>query len=141
MSQSFDKKLSQLRLQHKIFIALQEDNGVSSHFDYHVNLMSGDETIKLNLLTYNERHDEYMLFHTVKGKSSIECLEKMLAYIEDHQGSGHENSYTISWSKKGEPGTFKSYFSARDEQEAVDKFLHEKDPDDYTFTCTLNPLS
>ena len=52
---SFDKKLEQLRLQHTISNLLYKDNGVSSHFDYHVNLMSDDETIKLNLLTYNQK--------------------------------------------------------------------------------------
>ncbi|MBR9861341.1 hypothetical protein GYB22_11450 [bacterium] len=141
MSQTFDKKLSQLRLQHKIFSLLFEDNGVSSHFDYHVNIMSDDETIKLNLLTYNKRHDEYMLFHTVKGSSSLNCLEKMLEYIKEHQNSTRQNSYTIKWSKKNEPGEYKSYFIAKSEDDAILKFLHEKNEEDYEFTCTLNPVS
>ena len=114
---------------------------MSSHFDYHVNLMSGEETIKLNLLTYNKRHDEYMLFHTVKGKSSIECLERMLAYIEEHHDGGDEKSYTITWSKKGDSETVKSYFMADSEEEAIEKFLHEKNADDYDYSCELNPLS
>ena len=139
MSKSFDKKLEQLKLQHQIYSRLQQDNGVSSHFDYHVNLMS-DQTITLNLLTYNQRHEEYMLFHAVSGTSSLDCLQKMLRYIEDRSGS-KENSYTIEWTKKGDDATYKSYFMAADQDEAIAKFLHEKDEDEYRYTCTLNPVS
>ena len=49
---SYDKKLQQIRLQHQIVEILKNDNGVSCHFDYHINMMSDDETIKLNLLKY-----------------------------------------------------------------------------------------
>lgn len=140
MAKSFDKKLEQLRLQHEIYNVLNQDNGVSSHFDYHVNIMSDDETIKLNLLTYNERHNEYMLFHTVLGTSSLNCLEKMLAYI--HQIKQYKkNSYTISWQKEGDASTYKSYFMASNEEEAIEKFLHEKDKNEYTYTISLNPVS
>lgn len=141
MSRSFDKKLEQLRLQHKIFNLLQEDNGVSSHYDYHVNLMSDDETISLNLLTYNQRHDEYMLFHTVSGTSSIDCLKTMLNYIESSREGSDSSSYTISWKKHGEEQSHSSYFMADSEEEAIEKFLHEKDPAAYQFECHLNPVS
>lgn len=140
MSVSFDKKLEQLRLQHTISNLLQEDNGVSSHFDYHVNLMSDEKTIKLNLLTYNERHNEYMLFHTVYGQSSIDCLKKMLSYIEEGRAKTL-NSYTITWKKKGDKDEHKSYFIAASEDKAIEKFLHEKDPEDYEYSCSLNPVS
>ena len=140
MAKSFDKKLEQLRLQHEIYNVLNQDNGVSSHFDYHVNLMSDDETIKLNLLTYNERHDEYMLFHTVLGTSSLNCLDKMLKYIRQIKQS-KQNSYTISWQKDGDPSSYKSYFMASNEKEAIAKFLHEKNEEEYTYTISLNPVS
>jgi hypothetical protein len=141
MEGSFDRKLVQLRLQDKIFNLLYSDNGVSSHFDYHLNLMSDEETIKLNLLTYNKRHDEYMLFHTVMGSSSIDCLQKMLTYIQDHQKKDPKNSYTISWKKAGDEHVHKSYFIAASTEEAIDKFLHEKNPDQFEFRCELNPVS
>jgi hypothetical protein len=141
MSVSFDKKLKQLRLQHRIFNLLQEDNGVSSHFDYHVNLMSDEETIKLNLLTYNQRHDDYMLFHTTYGTSSLDCLAKMLQYIETSHHEPDQHSYTIRWKKHGESAEHHSYFMASSEDEAIVKFLHEKDPDDYSYECSLNPVS
>jgi hypothetical protein len=140
MPMSFDKKLEQLRLQHTISNLLFKDNGVSSHFDYHVNLMSDDETIKLNLLTYNQKHDEYMLFHTVFGTSSLDCLRKMVEYIKSNKAA-RENSYTITWKKGGEADWHKSYFAAKTEDEAKGKFLHEKNVTDYEFSIELNPMS
>ena len=140
MTKSFDKKLEQLQLQHTIFNMLNEDNGVSSHFDYHVNIMSDDETIRLNLLTYNDKHKEYMLFHTVLGTSSIDCLSKMLAYIKSKSNTA-ENSYTILWTKSGDRTSHKSYFTAKSEEDATTKFLHEKKSDDYSFAIELNPVS
>ena len=140
MTKSFDKKLEQLRLQHTVFTILYKDNGVSSHFDYHVNIMSDDETIRLNLLTYNEKHNEYMLFHTVFGTSSLDCLKKLLTYIK-LKSDVAENSYTITWEKAGESKSYKSYFTAKSEEEAITKFLHEKDSKDYSYSITLNPVS
>jgi hypothetical protein len=140
MTKSFDKKLEQLKLQHSIYEILNEDNGVSSHFDYHVNIMSAKETIKLNVLTYNEKHNEYMLFHTVYGASSLDCLKKMLEYIES-KSHAHENSFTIIWKKDGDQDSHKSYFSAHNKEEAELKFLHEKNKEDYQYSIELNPVS
>ncbi|MFY0643854.1 MAG: hypothetical protein JXR19_05255 [Bacteroidia bacterium] len=141
MSRSFDKKLKQLRLQHEIYSLLHEDNGVSSHFDYHVNLMSDDETVKLNLLTYNKRHDEYMLFHTTLGTSSIDCLQKMHNYLSNTVEGDDSSSFTIKWKKIGESQEHLSYFMADDKEEAIQKFLHEKNAEEYEYSCSLNPLS
>ncbi len=140
MIKSFDKKLEQLKLQHTIYNLLHKDNSVSSHFDYHVNIMSDNETITLNLLTYNEKHNEYMLFHTVFGTSSLDCLTKMLQCIKTKSQS-RENSYTIIWNKNGENKTHNSYFFAKDEDTAIHKFLHEKNKDDYVYKIVLNPVS
>lgn len=138
---SLDNKLEQLKLQHKIFQTLQKDNGVSSHFDYHINLVSDTDTVKLNLLTFNQRHNEYMLFHTVSGKSSLDCLRKMLDYINQQVEGPDANSYTIRWNKKGDSQVHLSYFMADNEEEAIQKFLHEKQREDYEFSCSLNPVS
>jgi len=136
------KKLEQIKLQHSISEILREDNGVSCHYDYHVNLMSDDETIKLNLLTYNERHDEYMLMHTVKGKSSIDCLQKMWEYVKSNHENSREDSYTVTWQKDGDSATYSSHFRARSSAEAEQKFLYEKNPDHYKITSVqINPVS
>lgn len=136
-----DRKLQQIRLQHKILNILSEDNGVSCHFDYHVNLISDDETVKLNLLTYNPNHDEYMLLHTVKSTSSLACLEKMMAYIDSLHSNQTVYSFTITWNKKGNNEKHVSYFSASTSAEAEKKFLHEKNKDDYDFVILQNPIA
>lgn len=136
------KKLEQIKYQHQISEILREDNGVSCHFDYHVNLMLDDETIKLNVLTYNERHDEYMLMHTVKGSSSIDCLSKMLDYVRSTRAERQENSYTVTWKRTGESEIHRSYFRAVSEDEAQRKFMHEKDQADYSVeSIVLNPVA
>jgi hypothetical protein len=138
---NYDRKLKQIQLQHTIQNALFKDNGVSCHFDYHVNLMSGEETIKLNVLTYNPRHDEYMLFHSVKGSSSIECLERMVEYINTKRAKSRQKSFTIRWKRKGESQEHLSYFSAASEEDALNKFLHERDAEAFEFKVTENPVS
>lgn len=135
-------KLEQIRLQHKISEVLRKDNGVSCHFDYHVNLMSSEETVKLNLLTYNERHDEYMLFHTTKGNSSLDCLTKMWAYIHASHPQTREDSYTVSWRKSGDSGIRTSYFRAVSSEDASRKFFHEKSDELYEVVSVVqNPVS
>lgn len=136
-----DRKLQQIRLQHKILNILQEDNGVSCHFDYHVNLISDEETVKLNLLTYNPKHDEYMLLHTTKATSSLACLEKMLAYIQSMHHAQTNYSFTINWSKKGSDENHVSYFMGTSKEDAEAKFLHEKNKEDYDYEILQNPIS
>lgn len=138
---NYDRKLKQIQLQHTIQTSLHGDNGVSCHFDYHVNLMSGDETIKLNLLTYNPRHDEYMLFHSVKGSSSIHCLERMVEYIQSKHAKTRHSSFTIRWKRKGETQEHLSYFSASSADDALSKFLHERDSNAFEYKITENPVS
>lgn len=142
MGKEQDKKLRQLQLQHQILTMMNKDNGVSCHFDYHINLNSDTETIKLNLLTYNPRHNEYMLFHTVKGSSSLDCLEKLTEYISNHRKSNQLKSFTIEWNRTSDiENIHKSYFFAASEEDALKKFLHEKDASEYQYKIKQNPLS
>lgn len=136
-----DKKLEQIRLQHEIGEILREDNGVSCHFDYHVNLLSDYETIKLNLLTYNQRHNEYMLLHSVKGTSSLDCLNKIRTYLQQHSRTEKTISYSVKWKRNDENDEHVSYFTGSSEDEVEEKFLHEKNASDYTYTILQNPVS
>lgn len=136
-----DKKLEQIRLQHQIMELLHQDNGVSCHFDYHINPVSDDETIKLNLLTYNPRHHEYMLLNSVKGSSAIDCLTKMEAFIKTLKKQTQLYSFTIRWKRKDDDHWYVSYFAAPDEKNAELKFLHEKDPDAFEYSIERNPIS
>lgn len=141
MTGKIDRKLEQIRLQHQIMEMLRKDNGVSCHFDYHVNPVSEDETVKLNLLTYNTKHNEYMLLHATPGKSSIDCLEKMIVEINALQHQAQFYSFTIKWTKKSDGILHISYFRATSETNAESKFLHEKNPNDYTYSIEKNPIS
>lgn len=138
---AYDKKLQQISLQHEIVEMLKHDNGVSCHFDYHVNIMSEDETIKLNLLTYNPNHENYMLLHSISGKSSIDCLNKMLAYLKEFYNKEFLYSFTIEWQKTGDPAKHISYFRAINKEGALKKFLHEKDASEYEYKIFKNPIA
>jgi hypothetical protein len=136
-----DRKLEQIRLQHQIMEILRQDNGVSCHFDYHVNPVSEDETVKLNLLTYNPKHNEYMLLHCTTGKNSIDCLNKMITEINALQHQSQFYSFMMKGTKKSDGILHVSYFRATDEGGAELKFLHEKNASDYTYTIEKNPIS
>jgi hypothetical protein len=136
-----DKKLEQIQLQHQIGDLLRRDNGVSCHFDYHVNLLSDYETVKLNVLTFNNRHNEYMLLHSVKGTSSIDCLSKTLTFLSQKDHRASISSFSVKWMKKGETQHHVSYFMVGDEAEAETKFLHEKDPSEYSYEVYENPVA
>jgi hypothetical protein len=136
-----DKKLEQIKLQHDISTILREDNGVSCHFDYHVNLLSDYETIKLNVLTYNQRHNEYMLLHTVKGTSSIDCLQKVKSFLQTKANNSDDVSFSVKWKRTGEDKEHVSYFMASTKEEVERKFFHEKNRDEYTYSIVENPVS
>lgn len=138
---AYDKKLKQIQLQHQIVEILKNDNGVSCHFDYHINMMSDEETIKLNLLTYNPAHQNYMLLHSAAGKSSIHCLEKMEQFLHEFYNPEFLYSFTIEWKKKGETTKHISYFRAIDEASATEKFLHEKNEEEYEYAVHKNPIA
>ena len=65
----------------------------------------------------------------------------MLDYLQKEKETGVVYTYTIVWSKKGEEGRYTSYFRGTNEKEVINKFLHEKNKDDYNFEITQNPLS
>ena len=88
-----------------------------------------------------DAHDEYMLLHTVKSTSSLACLKKMLEYIKSLQQTEQNYSFTITWSRKGQSNKHTSYFVASTEVEAEQKFLHEKNMDDYDYKIVQNPIS
>jgi hypothetical protein len=48
------------------------------------NYKQKNETVRLDLVTVNPKHDQSFLFHTVTGTDKIDALKKMLDYIESH---------------------------------------------------------
>lgn len=135
-------KKIRIRLESKIQKMLQQDNGVTAHFDYKINMNSKKNTVELNLLTFNPIHDDYMLLRRDSGQSAIECLEKVLIYVKTKKENQKEYSFTVSWKKKeGEDQTHLSYFRAHSEEEVLSKFLHEKNSEDYEFSIKMNPIT
>ena len=93
------------------------------------------------MLTYNQRHNEYMLLHSAKGTSSIDCLSKTLTYLNHTDHSQELRSFSVKWKKSREVDSHISYFMAQDKDEAEAKFLHEKDPIEYQFEVFENPVA
>lgn len=123
------------RLQSEIVIrlGLQQENVI-------FNFKQKNDTIKLDLVTINPKHEQSFLFHTVTGTDKIDALRKMTVYIDEHYH--HESSMTIQWMKVGENKLHTSYFRALNMYEALDKFYYERDINQYKiFSISLNPVS
>jgi len=64
------------------------------------NYKQKNETVRLDLVTVNPKHDQSFLFHTETGTDKTDALKKMLEYIIEHYHN--ESSLTIQWIKVGE---------------------------------------
>lgn len=104
------------------------------------NYTQKNETVRLDLVTVNPKHEQSFLFHTIVGTDKIDALKKMLEYIDKHYSQ--ESSMTIQWVKVGENKLHTSYFRAKNMYEALDKFFYGRDMGSYKiFSITLNPVS
>lgn len=104
------------------------------------NYKQKNETVRLDLVTVNPKHEQSFLFHTITGTDKIDALKKMLEYIEKHYHN--ENSLTVQWIKIGENKLHTSYFRAQNMYEALDKFYYGRDMGQYKiFSIALNPVS
>jgi hypothetical protein len=104
------------------------------------NYKQKNETVRLDLVTVNPKHEQSFLFHTVTGTDKIDALKKMLYYMDKHYHN--ENSMTIQWIKIGDNRLHTSYFRASNMYEALDKFYYGRDMSQYKiFSIVLNPVS
>ncbi|MBX2902327.1 MAG: hypothetical protein KF872_02135 [Chitinophagales bacterium] len=104
------------------------------------NFKQRNETVRLDMVTINPKHEQSFLFHSTDGTDKTDALRKMVEYIQDHYH--HENSMTIQWMKVGENKLYTSYFRAINMYEALDKFYYERDLNQYKiFSISLNPVS
>lgn len=104
------------------------------------NFKQRNETVRLDMVTINPKHEQSFLFHSTDGTDKADALRKMVEYIQDHYH--HENSMTIQWMKVGENKLYTSYFRAINMYEALDKFYYERDLNQYKiFSISLNPVS
>lgn len=104
------------------------------------NYKQKNETVRLDLVTVNPKHEQSFLFQSITGTDKIDALKKMLEYVTEHYHN--ENSLTIQWIKIGENKLHTSYFRAKNMYEALDKFYYGRDLGQYKiFSIVINPVS
>ena len=95
---------------------------------------------RLDLITVNPRHAQSFLFRYELGYDRLDCLRKMLAYVQRFRDS--ESAYTVQWRARGERELQTSYFRAHNVYEALDKLYFGRDLNTITvFSVVLNPSS
>jgi hypothetical protein len=141
-----------LKVQSKIFKLIHPKNGVSVHFRF-------DPYQGLDLVTYNEKNDEFFLLkHLNVTTSDIDKAHQeyymyleMLKYVKHLVSSIEENkgdetigySFTVVWTREGSPSQI-SYFYGKDIEEILKKFYYGKEGVKHLFTIydiKMNPLS
>ena len=100
-----------------------------------------DGQTRLDLITVNPRHAQSFLFRYELGHDRLDCLRRMLAYVQRFRDS--ESAYTVQWRARGDRGELQtSYFRARNVYEALDKLYFGRDLNTITvFSVVLNPSS
>jgi hypothetical protein len=99
-----------------------------------------DGKVKLDLITVNPRHNQAFLFHSETASDKVDCLKKMLTYVQSYKEK--ENSYTIQWVVKGGKELHTSYFKAGNIMDALQKLYYGRDMNTITvFSVVLNPIS
>jgi hypothetical protein len=130
-----DERVEVARLQKEIkgLLGLDTDNLV---FEY----TNKGNTIKLDLITVNPRHNQSFLFHSSEGIDKIDSLKKMLDYV--NRNYKDENSYTIQWTTLHSSDLNTSYFRAKNMYEALDKLYYGRDMNTISvYIIKLNPIS
>lgn len=114
--------------------------GAASNIELKFQYQELEKEVKLDLVTFNPKHNQSFLFHTVVGYSKVDSLNKMLEYIKSYKEK--ESSYTIQWSLKENSGLNTSYFRAANLLAAIEKFYFERDINSIVvFSVVLNPIS
>ncbi len=134
MTNDLHVELAELQKEIGSYIGGLESNSII--FQFH----DEDAGVKLDLVTVNPRHRQSFLFHSEQGYDKLDCLKKMLAYVQDYKEK--DSSYTIQWSLKGEDDLQTSYFRAKNILSALDKLYYGRDMNAVTvFSVVLNPIA
>lgn len=130
-------------LEHLIIERLYLDSKNTPHFNYKVNFEEGG--ITLELFTYNPLHQDTLYLHTTKGLTPVECLNKMIEYLDEYSVYKKEkNSYTLTWRRKDDDKSVRniSYYYLSSEDDVRKKFLATKNISDYVIiSVKLNPYA
>ena len=123
-------------LEHKI----ENYIGAASNIELKFQYQEMEKEVKLDLVTFNPKHNQSFLFHSVRGFGQIDVLYKMLDYIKNYKEK--ESSYTIQWSLKESTELNTSYFRAANLLSEIEKFYFERDINStVVFSVVLNPIS
>lgn len=146
-----NKSQEVLKIQSKIFKLIHPKNGVSVHFRF-------DPYTGLDLVTYNEKNDEFFLLKHLNVNTSeidkpiqelnmyqemLDYVEKLVTSIDENKGNDQVGySHTVLWKRKdGLCQT--SYFYGYNMEEIVKKFYYGKEGVEHLFTIfeiKMNPL-
>ncbi len=114
--------------------------GAASNIELKFQYLELEKEVKLDLITFNPKHNQSFLFHSVIGFGKIDALYKMLDYLKNYKEK--ESSYTIQWSLKESTELNTSYFRASNLLSAIEKFYFERDVNStVVFSVVLNPIS
>lgn len=128
-----DYALEQVEAKVREILGLDKDHLVFSYKSVHA-------LTQLDIITFNPRHSQSFLFHSVKAIDKLEAANKVLEYVNTHYQK--EDSYTLQWIKIGEQQLHTSYFRAKNIYEVLDKFYFERDVNSYrVYSVSLNPMS
>jgi hypothetical protein len=130
-------KDSRFKLESDIISHIYEDNKNTVHFNYRINI-DVDNSVTLELFTFNKSTNSVFLLHKTTGRSSVEALREMYDYIFSEKKS--MSPYTVIWSKSG-GDEHVSYFWENSEDDVRSKFFFDKNPTDYTIRVELMPMS
>jgi ATP-dependent RNA circularization protein (DNA/RNA ligase family) len=122
-----------IELEDRIANAIQKDNGRTIHFEY-------TDGKSVTTWTYNHQNKETFLLTKQQGENYIECLQKILDFVQSNEKV--YNSYTVIWSRKGRTEKVTSYFRCLDVVEVTNKFFEGKDKNLYhVYEIKMNPIS
>jgi len=128
-----DVALGQIETKIVEILGLTKDQLVFSYKSMH-------EITQLDIITFNPRHSQSFLFHSVKAINRLEAAHKVLEYVNKFYQK--EDTYTLQWIKIGEQNLHTSYFRAKNIYEVLDKFYFERDVNSYRiYSISLNPIS
>lgn len=126
-----------------------ESARIQKQIEHHLGMSGGsllfefrqiENTLRLDLITVNPRHQQSFLFHSETGYDRLDALRKMLRYVQSYRDM--ESSYTVQWMAHEEKELNTSYFRARNMYEALDKLYYGRDMNTITvFSVVLNPVS
>ena len=141
--------MNKIEIENSIAEIIKNDNGCETSFEYEkvptiIHGDFGDNVVdreEVKAITLNPKTNESFLMFKTYGNTEIEALSIMLEYVTLHKTVYY--SHTITWRNVNKSETTNtSYFYGKNALEALEKFYHGKNPNDYmVFNVKLNPMA